>query len=173
MAFENNIPKIKNNFGVDGMRDISARRAATISNMIEEAAKQGIDDSFARTAIGRYGADNAKAMRASMKDPDDFTEFANEFGTDHNREIYEMEVVEKTEDKLSIDFHYCPLVKAWQKQGCTDEEIERLCDMAMCGDRGIASAYGARLELPKTIARGDDICEIRFKKGLEKEGEPS
>ena len=47
MAFENNIPKIKNNFGVDGMRDISARRAATISNMIEEAAKQGIDDSFA------------------------------------------------------------------------------------------------------------------------------
>ena len=36
MAFENNIPKIKNNFGVDGMRDISARRAATISNMIEE-----------------------------------------------------------------------------------------------------------------------------------------
>ena len=44
MAFENNIPKIKNNFGVDGMRDISARRAATISNMIEEAAKQGIDD---------------------------------------------------------------------------------------------------------------------------------
>ncbi|MFQ9150266.1 MAG: hypothetical protein ACLR6B_00480 [Blautia sp.] len=94
MAFENNIPKIKNNFGVDGMRDISARRAATISNMIEEAAKQGVDDSFARTAIGRYGADNAKAMRASMKDPDDFTEFANEFGTDHNREIYEMEVVE-------------------------------------------------------------------------------
>ena len=85
MAFENNIPKIKNNFGVDGMRDISARRAATISNMIEEAAKQGIDDSFARTAIGRYGADNAKAMRASMKDPDDFTEFANEFGTDLNR----------------------------------------------------------------------------------------
>ena len=72
MAFENNIPKIKNNFGVDGMRDISARRAATISNMIEEAAKQGIDDSFARTAIGRYGADNAKAMREGMKNPDDF-----------------------------------------------------------------------------------------------------
>lgn len=41
MAFENNIPKIKNNFGVDGMRDISARRAATISNMIEEAGKTG------------------------------------------------------------------------------------------------------------------------------------
>ena len=100
MAFENNIPKIKNNFGVDGMRDISARRAATISNMIEEAAKQGIDDSFARTAIGRYGADNAKAMREGMKNPDDFAEFANEFGTDHNREIYEMEVVEKTEDRL-------------------------------------------------------------------------
>ena len=87
MAFENNIPKIKNNFGVDGMRDISARRAATISNMIEEAAKQGIDDSFARTAIGRYGADNAKAMREGKKNKDDFEEIANEFRTDNRSTI--------------------------------------------------------------------------------------
>ena len=30
---------------------------------------------------------------------------------------------------LYLDFHYCPLVKAWQKAGCTDEEIARLCDI--------------------------------------------
>ena len=81
-----------------------------------------------------------------------------------------MKIRECEDDRLSIDFHYCPLVKAWQKQGCTDEEIARLCDIAMCGDRGIASAYGARLELPKTISRGDDICEIRFKKNPDEEG---
>ena len=76
--------------------------------------------------------------------------------------VFEMKVVESTDDKLSIDFHYCPLVKAWQKQGCTDEEISRLCDLAMCGDRGIGEAHGVELDLPKTIARGDDCCAIRY-----------
>ena len=67
-------------------------------------------------------------------------------------------------DHLDIDFHDCPLVKAWQKQGCTDEEIRLLCDHAMCGDRGIAESFGCHLNLPKTIARGDDICQIRFER---------
>ena len=34
-----------------------------------------------------------------------------------------------SDDTLYLDFHYCPLVKAWQKAGCTDEEIARLCDI--------------------------------------------
>ena len=34
-----------------------------------------------------------------------------------------MDVLKSTDDELNIDFHYCPLVKAWQKAGCTDEEI--------------------------------------------------
>ena len=67
-----------------------------------------------------------------------------------------------TDDNLDIDFHYCPLVKSWQKQGCSDEEICMLCDHAMCGDRGIAESFGCELELPKTIAKGDGVCEIRF-----------
>ncbi len=37
-----------------------------------------------------------------------------------------------------------------------------LCDHAMCGDRGIAESFGCCLELPSTIARGDDLCRIRF-----------
>ena len=89
MAFENNKPTISN-YGVDGMRDISARRASTIANMIDEAKKQGLDDSFARKAIGKYGEDNAREMRKTMKNPDDFCEFASLFGTDHNKDIYEM-----------------------------------------------------------------------------------
>ena len=41
-------------------------------------------------------------------------------------------------------------------------EIRRLCDYAMCGDGGIAASFGCELDLPATIARGDDICQIRF-----------
>ena len=107
MAFENNKPTLSN-YGVDGMREISQRRAATIANMIDEGKKAGVCDDFARRAIGTYGADNARGMIAGMKNPDDFDEFASLFGTDHNRDIYEMEVVEKTHDRLRIDFHYCP-----------------------------------------------------------------
>ena len=29
--------------------------------------------------------------------------------------------MENTDDTLYLDFHYCPLVKAWQKAGCSDE----------------------------------------------------
>ena len=76
--------------------------------------------------------------------------------------VFEMDIKRCTDDNLDIDFHYCPLVKAWQKQGCSDEEIEILCDQAMCGDRGIAESFGCQLELPATIAKGDDVCQIRF-----------
>ena len=42
--------------------------------------------------------------------------------------------------------------------------VQCLCDHAMCGDRGIAENFGCHLNLPKTIARGDDICQIRFER---------
>lgn len=164
MAFENNKPTISN-YGVDGMRDISARRASTIANMIDEAKKQGLDDTFARKAIGRYGADNAREMRKTMKDPDDFSEFASLFGTDHNKDIYEMEVVEKTEEKLEIHFHYCPYVTEWVKQGRTPEEIANLCEVTMEGDHEFAKAFpGLDFELKGTIADGLPVCTLCFAK---------
>ena len=39
------------------------------------------------------------------------------------RWVFEMDVVESADDKLFLDFHYCPLVKAWQKAECSDAEI--------------------------------------------------
>lgn len=95
------------------------------------------------------GGESLKGLKKTL-----FTKFA--------QWVFEMDIKHSTDDNLDIDFHYCPLVKAWQKQGCSDEEIQMLCDYAMCGDRGIAESFGCHLELPKTIARGDDICEIRF-----------
>ena len=37
--------------------------------------------------------------------------------------MFEMDVVESTDDTFYLDFHYCPLVKAWQK-GATYPEIK-------------------------------------------------
>ena len=73
-----------------------------------------------------------------------------------------MEVVNCDENDLLIHFHYCPLLTAWQKQGFDDETCDKLCDMAMDGDRNIAKAMGYDFHLGKTLAKGDDICEVHF-----------
>lgn len=79
-----------------------------------------------------------------------------------------MEIRESDDKRLYIDFHYCPLVNAWLRLGLTKEDISELCDIAMDGDRGIISTYPKfTFELGKTIADGDDFCEIRINK-LEK-----
>ena len=153
------------NYGVDGMREISERRAATIANIIDEGAKLGLSDQFVYDAIAKYGKDNADAMRAAMKDPDDFKEFADTFGTDHNKDIYEMEILEKTDDVLSIDFHYCPYVAQWIKQGHTQEEISRLCYVTMAGDHAFAHAFpNMEFELALTIDHCDGVCKLRFRR---------
>ena len=53
MAFENNTPHLRNTT-VDATREISERRAATISRMVDEAAKRGLDDQFAYDAVADY-----------------------------------------------------------------------------------------------------------------------
>jgi len=78
--------------------------------------------------------------------------------------IFEMKFLKLDDDAFDVDFHYCPLVNAWQKQGCSEGEIDKLCDWAMEGDRGIAEAFGCELDLQKTIAKGDGVCQIRFKR---------
>ncbi len=34
----------------------------------------------------------------------------------------------------------------------------------LCGDHGIGECYGSVLDLPKCIAKGDDICALRYHK---------
>lgn len=160
-----NEARIKNPI-VKAVREQLEHRALWLYLLCDEAGKRGLDwRDFGEAATKRCGlyqggglvnkghTQSLKGLRSTL-----FTKPA--------QWMFEMKIKESTDDKLSIDFHYCPLVKAWQKQGCTEEEIELLCDIAMCGDRGIAESYGCVLELPKTIARGDDVCEIRFKRKI-------
>ena len=55
------------------------------------------------------------------------------------------------------------LVEAWKKLGLPQDEVSALCDIAMDGDRGIIEGLGClKFDLPKTIANGDDVCQIRI-----------
>ncbi len=163
MSKVNNEPKLKNGL-LQAIRAQLEHRAFWLYLLCDEAGKKGLTwEDFAPAAIKRCGLSQGADL-VKKGGTDSLKGLKKTLFTKPAQWVFEMNVKESTDDKLSIDFHYCPLVKAWQKAGCTDEEIARLCDIAMCGDHGIGECYGAKLELPKCIAKGDDICALRYKK---------
>lgn len=155
-----NIPEDRGQH-IKDLRDAIEHRASWMYLLIKEAQKKGLDYSFAHDAIkacGCFHGDNKYTKT------DDLQAFAPEFANQNVVDIFQMDVT-TTPEEMAIDFHYCPLVSAWKKLGATDEECAELCQIAMDGDRGIASTFPHfEFNLGKTIAAGDDICEVRFKK---------
>ena len=157
-----NEPKIKNPLIV-AIREQLEHRALWMYLLCDEAKKKGLDSSeYAPAAIRRCGLYQGAGLREKAGGSDSLKGLKKTLFTKPAQLVFEMKIRSCTDDELFIDFHYCPLVKAWQKQGCSDEEIRVLCDQAMCGDRGIAESFGAELQLQATIANGDGICKIRF-----------
>lgn len=163
MSKVTNEPKIKNPLVV-AVREQLEHRAYWLQLLCDEAKKRGLDPKdFGSEAISRCGHCHGERLIAKGK-TDSLKGLKKTLFTKPAQWVFEMDVVKSTDDELSLDFHYCPLVKAWQRAGCSDEEIAMLCDIAMCGDHGIGAEYGSVLELPKCIAKGDDICALRYKK---------
>jgi hypothetical protein len=158
-----NIPKIKNPF-IKALRELLEHRALWMHLLCDGARKAGADPKvFAPAAIKRCGLHQGKLLR-QKSGTQSLKGLRKTLFSFIAQKVFEMKIVKSTDDSLSIDFHYCPLVSAWQKQGLPDAEIEELCDFAMCGDRGIAESFGCVLILPKTIAQGADVCQIRFER---------
>lgn len=158
-----NEPKIKNKL-IGKIRELLEHRALWLYLLTDEAKKRGIDArEFSSEAITRCGMMQGKELVDSGKTKS-LKGLKKTLFTKAAQWVFEMDVVKTTDTELYLDFHYCPLVKAWQKAGCSDEEIAELCDIAMCGDHGIGKCFDARLELPKCIAKGDEICALRYKK---------
>jgi len=161
MSIVKNEPKYKNGL-LQAIREQLEHRAYWLYLLCDEAGKRGLDwKEFGYPAIRRCGLDHG-ARHIKKGNTDSLKGLKKVLFTKPAQLVFEMDVLKSTDDELNIDFHYCPLVKAWQKQGCSDEQICKLCDHAMCGDRGIAESFGCQLELPKTIAKGDGVCQIRF-----------
>ena len=149
---------------LEAIREQLEHRATWLYLLCDEAGKKGLEwESFAPDAIKRCGLYQGKNLVKKGK-TDSLKGLRKTLFTKPAQLVFEMDIKRSDDDHLDIDFHYCPLVKAWQKQGCSDEEIARLCDIAMCGDHGIGECYGAKLDLPKCIAKGDDICALRYSK---------
>lgn len=149
---------------VTAVRGQLEQRATWLQLLCDEGRKRGLDPKdFGSAAIRRCGVSQGKCLIKEGK-TDSLKGLRKTLFTKPAQWMFEMKVINSTDDELELHFHYCPLVKAWQKAGCSDEEIAMLCDIAMCGDRGIGESYGCELDLPKTIAKGDDICHLRYHK---------
>lgn len=70
----------------------------------------------------------------------------------------------KEEECCEQRMTYCPLVEAWKELGCTREEIDLLCDIAMEVDRGRAEYHGIPWEIPDRMGKGDPSCRLVLKK---------
>lgn len=145
------------------IREQLEHRALWMYLLTDEAKKKGLDPSeYAPVAIKRCGLYQGKLLKEKGGCGDSLKGLKKALFSAAAQRVFEMKIKQSDDDHLYIDFNYCPLVKAWQKQGCSDEEIAKLCDYAMCGDRGIGESFGCVLDLKKRIAYGDDICQIRF-----------
>lgn len=161
MSVIKNEPKIRN-YVIVSIRELLEHRALWMYLIADEAEKKGLSaDEYVPQAIRRCGlyqgeelkkkagTDSLRGLKKTL-----FGKFA--------QWVFEMKILKCDDDHLDIDFHYCPLVKAWQKQGLSDEEIAKFCDRAMCGDHGIGESFGCKLRLESSISRGDDACRLRY-----------
>ena len=156
-----NEPKITLSL-IQAVRGQMEQRAQWLYLLCDEAGKRGLDWwDVGSAAIKRCGL-NQGADLVKKGGTKSLKGLRKTLFTKPGQWMFEMDVKRCDDDHLDIDFHYCPLVKGWQKMGCTDEEIALLCDIAMCGDQGIGEAYGCKLDLPAAIAKGDSVCKLRY-----------
>ncbi len=157
MAIENT-PRV-NEPHTNDMRSALEHRATWFYLLLEEAEKAGMDwEAFGRRAITRCGVIHGDTKFAKT---DDLQAFGKAFANDLYSKIFEMEIKENSAEKFEVVFHYCPHVAAWQKLTGDEKKIEKLCDIAMDGDRGIISRFPKfQFELGDTIAKGGKGCSI-------------
>ncbi len=130
---------------------------ALLYRSFKEAFPEKEVERAARKAIFEFGR-----MKA-QKDPKEFSPAAwverhvakgSSLVFDSDVEINERGAVQRMK--------FCALVEAWREMGCTPQEIDLFCDIAMEGDRGRADAHGVRMELEERIARGDQYCKLEI-----------
>lgn len=114
-------------------------------------------EKLARKAIYEFGRLKAK------KDPKDFnSEVWVQRHVEKGSALIFNSDVEVCEECAVQKMKFCALVEAWQEIGCTPEEIDLFCDIAMEGDRGRADAHGVRMTIEERIGKGDPYCSLKI-----------
>ena len=129
---------------VNDMRSALEHRATWFYLLLEEMEKAGLDwEALGRKAVTRCGVIHGDTKFTKT---DDLKAFGKEFANALYAKIFEMDVQELSDETFQVEFHYCPHVAAWQKLTRDEQKIEKLCDIAMDGDRGILATFPSFIE---------------------------
>ena len=111
MSNVKNDPKYKNVL-LQAIRAQLEHRAFWLYLLCDEAKKRGLDPrDFGSDAVRRCGLSQGSDLVKKGK-TDSLKGLRKTLFTKPAQLVFEMDILESTDDKLSIDFHYCPLVKA-------------------------------------------------------------
>lgn len=112
-----------------------------------------------REAIYQFGIFKGKKDGGKIS-PDEWVEKHMAKGSGEVFQSVILKEKEYSEQRMT----FCPLVEAWKELGCTEEEIDLFCDIAMEGDRGRADFHGISWEIPKRLGKRDSFCQLILKK---------
>lgn len=130
---------------------------ALLYRQFKTALPEAQVETLARKAIYQFGRQKA------AKDPDPFSPRAwVERHVEKGSSLVFDSDVTPGDDESIQQMKYCALVEAWQELGCSPEEIDLFCDIAMEGDRGRADAHGVKMELKERIGKGDAFCRLKI-----------
>lgn len=170
MSSITNIATILDDEKANILRGAVGTRACWMALIYEEACKAGLaeeGEEIIRKAVRRYGKNQGENIKKALDDGTgslDMKKFAQAFGSPVAVNAFEAEVRPEGKDKVDIEYHFCPLLKSWQDSGYDDKTCMKLCDMAMEGDRNMASGMGLGFDLTDTIANGCPTCRMSFYK---------
>lgn len=159
-----NQPKFVQDEVINKLRGAIIHRGMWMGLILKEAKEKGLDwEQIGHSAIFKTGCIHGEGIKEGMGVPGSLVSFGNTFFTEEIKKVFEIEVKRIDEDELTLAYGHCPLVTAWQQIGIEGEMLEKLCDIAMSGDRGISSRFEAfEFKLGKTIAQGNKVCEVCF-----------
>jgi hypothetical protein len=159
-----NQPKRTQDDVINKLRGAIIHRGLWMGLILKEAKERGCDwEQIGHSAVLKVGCIHGESIKERMDVLGSLVSFGNAFFTEDIKKVFEIEVKKINEEELKLEYGYCPLVTAWQQIGIEGEMLAALCDIAMSGDRGIASRFEEfEFNLGKTIAQGHRVCEVSF-----------
>jgi hypothetical protein len=151
-----------NDVVVDKVRSAIKDRALYLTLLYRSFSKALPPDQverLAREAIYEYGRIKGQGDGGKIT-PE---EWVDKHMSKGSGAVFQSRIV-KEKDRCEQQMTYCPLVEAWKELGCSQEEIDLFCDIAMEVDRGRADYHGIPWEISERIGKGDSFCRLVLKK---------
>lgn len=145
-----------NDITIDKVRAAIKDRALYLALLLRSFSKSipsAQVEASARKAIFEYGLIKGKRDNQPMT-PETWVDSHVSKGS---AAVFKSSII-KAEETCEQRMTFCPLVEAWKELGCSEKEIDLLCDIAMEGDRGRAAFHAIPLEITQRLAKGDPYC---------------